>query len=123
MRKLTLLCALAVCLPATGGLAVAEPLDAAAEWLREHYTEAPIGGGWRVTRIDRVKRDLYVGVVLPRADAASLRSLPPERQVNLVALVCPSTYAEVWEILPAKSRIVVHDAADGLIFGAVSCRR
>lgn len=123
MRRWTVLSAVLGCLSIGVPLAAAEPLDDAADWLREHYFEIPIGAGWRVTGIDRGQRDIFVNVTVPRDDAATLKQMPPDRQLQVVGIVCPSAYSDVWAIMPSRSDIVVRDAVGGKIFDDVACRR
>ncbi len=69
-----------VCLAGCDKPVDASKTTAAIDWLRNYYSEYPIGGGWLVTDISSESHYLNVFVMMQDQDATDIINLKVERQ-------------------------------------------
>ncbi|MCG8354871.1 MAG: hypothetical protein MI920_04790 [Kiloniellales bacterium] len=80
------------------------PADAggapAAKWLRQHFQEYPVGGGWYVPSVWQASDgSVSITVLVPDAQAKAMMGNGKESTRRALAVICPGPKSPVWDIL------------------------
>lgn len=83
----------------------------AVDWISRYYDEFPIGGGWRVIKIEAEGRIIRVRVVLPDEQAEAIMAMPPGQRLRVMQVACPGGLERIWRLLDTRQDIEITAAS------------
>ena len=98
-------------------------LRTAASRLKVYFQENPPKNNWRVTDIKSRDGEVWVDIVLPKADAEALMQGPRAKMEEALLAQCPAKDDMAWKVLLKTQDIEIRGLKpDRKAIAAVSCR-
>jgi hypothetical protein len=88
--------------------------EEALEWLRSHYREFPIGGGWTVTGVAADGSRLNVYVDIPDSQAAVITEYDWRGQLRAIGAACPNEHEHIWKIMDPNHHLYIRSSTKRL---------
>ncbi len=83
----------------------------AIDWVNQYYQAFPIGGGWRVVKIEADGSIVRVRVILQDAQAQAIMAMPPSNQFRVIQVACPGRREDIWALLDDRQDVEITAAS------------